>query len=572
MWGPSEVALSIEKAERQASRQLHNGDSYSPHSSGQPSTSDDNSILSRQATQPETRQHPIEAERQRTHLSNHSSTAACGLVGFALKGELPPFGGGREYPPPLPHRDRYLVDFSGPDDPVHGQNWPLKKKLITAAVLGYTTLVSAWGSSVFSSATAQVAMYFGISTEVATLGLSFYVLGFASGPLVWAPYSELKGRRPPLLLGIFGFSIFQIAVAVAKDVQTVLICRFWGGFFASSPLAVVGAVFADIFGQETRGTAIAVFSMAVFSGPLFAPIAGGFIAESYLGWRWTEYITAIMGFFALFLCIFFLEETYPPVILVAKATKLRRLTKNWGIHAKQEELEVNFRELVEKNFSRPLKLLVTEPIILLLSLYTAFVYGILYIFLTAYPIVFSEMRGYGLGVSALPYIGMVVGMLFGGLLVIAFQPWTNRRMRANNNVPIPEDRLVPAIIGSILFPIGIFWFSWTGNYPNVHWAAPTLAGIPLGIGLITIFLQSLNYLIDAYLMFAASAIAANTFLRSAFAAGFPLFGRQMFHNLGVNWAGSLLGFIAIAMIPIPIGFFFFGARIRKRSKWAPTEL
>jgi len=126
-------------------------------------------------------------------------------------------------------------------------------------------------------------VFFGISVEVAILGLSLYVLGFASGPLIWAPYSELKGRRPPLLFGIFGFSIFQIAVAVAKDLQTVLICRFWGGFFASSPLAVVGAVFADIFSQETRGTAIAVFSMAVFSGPLFAPIAGGFIAGSYLG-------------------------------------------------------------------------------------------------------------------------------------------------------------------------------------------------------------------------------------------------------------------------------------------------
>ncbi|KAG0633073.1 major facilitator superfamily domain-containing protein [Tuber brumale] len=572
MWGPSDVSLDIGKAERQASRQLHHGDNSSPHSSEISSSSESSSILSRQGAQRETDCHPTEVERERTRFSDHSNTLGRALVGFTSKGELPPFGGGREYPPPLPHRDRYLVDFSGCDDPVHGQNWPLKKKLITATVLGYTTLVSAWGSSVFSSATAEVAVFFGISGEVAILGISFYVLGFASGPLIWAPYSELKGRRPPLLLGIFGFSIFQIAVAVARDAQTVLICRFWGGFFASSPLAVVGAVFADIFSQETRGTAIAVFSMAVFSGPLYAPIAGGFITESYLGWRWTEYITAIMGFFALFLCLFFLEETYPPVILVSKATELRHLTKNWGIHARQEEIEIDFKELVEKNFARPLKLLFTEPIIFLLSLYTAFVYGILYIFLTAYPIVFGEIRGYGLGVSALPYLGMVIGMFLGGFLVIAFQPWTNKRMKANNNVPIPEDRLVPAIIGSILFPIGIFWFSWTGNYPDIHWAVPTLAGIPLGIGLITIFLQSINYLIDAYLMFAASAIAANTFLRSSFAAGFPLFGRQMFHNLGVNWAGSLLGFIAVVMIPIPIGFFIFGARIRKRSKWAPTEL
>lgn len=76
---------------------------------------------------------------------------------------------------------------------------------------------------------------------------------------------------------------------------------------------------------------------------------------------------------ALFLNIFFLEETYPPVILVAKASELRRLTRNWGIHAKQEEIEVNFKELISKNFGRPLKLLFSEPIIFLLSLYTAFI-------------------------------------------------------------------------------------------------------------------------------------------------------------------------------------------------------
>jgi DHA1 family multidrug resistance protein-like MFS transporter len=91
-------------------------------------------------------------------------------------------------------------------------------------------------------------------------------------------------------------------------------------------------------------------------------------------------------------------------------------------------------------------------------------------------------------------------MFLGGLLVVSFQPWTNRRMKANNDKPIPEDRLVPAIIGSVLFPIGVFWFSWAGNYPQVHWIVPTLAGIPIGIGLITVFLQSLNYLIDAYIM------------------------------------------------------------------------
>jgi DHA1 family multidrug resistance protein-like MFS transporter len=217
--------------------------------------------------------------------------------------------------------------------------------------------------------------------------------------------SELYGRRLPLLVSSFGFSIFCIAVAVAKDLQTVLICRFFGGFFGACPLTVVGAVFADMFNNAQRGIAITVFSIAVFSGPLLAPFIGGFITASYLGWRWTEYITAIMGFTGLALLVFLLEETYPPVILVNKAAELRRRTKNWGIHAKQEEIEIDLRELVEKNLGRPMRMLVKEPIVLLLSIYMAFVYGLLYLFLTFYPIVFQGIHGMKPGVSGLPYFG-----------------------------------------------------------------------------------------------------------------------------------------------------------------------
>ena len=118
--------------------------------------------------------------------------------------------------------------------------------MLLSVILGYTTLVSAFASSLFSAATAEVAAVFGVSTEVGLLGLSLYVLGFATGPILWAPLSELRGRKLPLLAAMFGFTIFQIAVAVGKDLQTVLICRFFGGVFGSCPLAVVAAIFSDV--------------------------------------------------------------------------------------------------------------------------------------------------------------------------------------------------------------------------------------------------------------------------------------------------------------------------------------
>lgn len=117
-------------------------------------------------------------------------------------------------------------------------NWPIRKKLATAAMLGFTTLTAAFGSSIFSAATGAIMQHFGVGSVVATLGTSLYVLGFATGPILWAPLSELKGRRFPLVLASFGFSVFNVAVATAKDLQTVLICRFFAGFFGACPLTV----------------------------------------------------------------------------------------------------------------------------------------------------------------------------------------------------------------------------------------------------------------------------------------------------------------------------------------------
>lgn len=369
---------------------------------------------------------------------------------------------------------------------------------------------------------------------------------------------------------MFGFSIFCIAVATAKDLQTILICRFFAGFFGACPLAVVAAVFSDMFGNRTRGIAMTIFSMGVFSGPLLAPFIGGFITSSHLGWRWTQYIPAMVGFLCFGLIVLFLEETYPPAILVQKASDLRRSTLNWGIHARQDEIEIDFKELISKNFSRPMRLLFLEPIVTSLSVYMAFVYGILYLFLTAYPFVFQRVHHMTPGVGGLPFFGMITGQILSGISVLLQQPWYNRKLTANNNVPVPEWRLPSVIAGGVAFAIGIFWFGWSGYKESVHWIVPTLSGLLTGFGLMSIFLQSLNYLVDAYLMFAASAIAGNTFLRSLCGAGFPLFATYMFDGMGIEWASTLLGCIGLVLIPIPVIFYIYGEKIRAMSSYAPT--
>lgn len=174
------------------------------------------------------------------------------------------------------------------------------------------------------------------------------------------------------------------------------------------------------------------------------------------------------------------------------------------------------------------------------------------------------------GVGGLTFFGMIIGQMLAGITVILQQPWYQRKLAANGGIPIPEWRLPSVMAGGVAFCAGIFWFGWSGYRSDIHWAVPAASGILTGFGLMSVFLQALNYLVDAYLMFAASAIAANTLLRSLCGAGFPLFSLYMFDGMGIQWASTLLGCVAAVLIPIPIAFYIYGRRLRGRSKFAPT--
>lgn len=150
--------------------------------------------MSRVPTSNDLERHPTELSRIATHRSLHVGTVGSRVSTKSQK-PLPNFGAGKPFPPPLPAKEEYVVEFDGPEDPMHAQNWPLRRKLLTGAMLGYTTLTSAFTSSIFSAATRAVAAEFGVGVEVGLLGTSFYVLGFATGPTLWAPLSELRGRR-----------------------------------------------------------------------------------------------------------------------------------------------------------------------------------------------------------------------------------------------------------------------------------------------------------------------------------------------------------------------------------------
>ena len=380
-------------------------------------------------------------------------------------------------------KDPNLISWNGPDDPENPMNWPQGWKWFYTVVLGMMTFCITFASSVFSTATVVTAKLFGVSLEVMTLGTSFFVLGFAVGPLVWGPMSELFGRKKPLFIGFFIFAIFQIATAVAQNLYTIMLTRFFGGVFGSAPLAIVGGTLVDFFNPVDRGVATCIFAGATFVGPVAGPIIGGFITQSYLGWRWTAYITAIMGFFFGAIGFLIIPESHAPTILSARAKKIRYETKNWAIHAKADESQVDIHNIVHIYLLRPFEMLVREPILLLVSLYLALVYGILYLFFEAYPISFQQGRGWNDGVGALPFISILIGVILAAITItIVTKTRFARKFKKHGRI-IPEERLPPMILGAFILPIGLFWFAWTSS-PEITWVPQVIAGIPIGWGML----------------------------------------------------------------------------------------
>lgn len=171
------------------------------------------------------------------------------------------------------------------------------------------------------------------------------------------------------------FALFQIPVAVATNLQSVLIFRFLQGFFGSSPAAVVGGALADIWDSRERGFAMPTFAGALFAGPVLGPIVGAFICSSDLGWRWTQWITLIMAFFLGTIAFFIIPETFAPVLLARRAKRLRHKTQNWALHAKHEEKQVDLKEIANRYLLRPAKMMFLEPILALITFYLSFVFG-----------------------------------------------------------------------------------------------------------------------------------------------------------------------------------------------------
>lgn len=474
-------------------------------------------------------------------------------------------------PPPPEESDPNMVTWDGPDDPANPQNWSVPYKWIVTVICSILTICVTFASSAPTSATLLIAEQFHISTEVANLITTCFLLGYVFGPFFWGPGSELLGRRPIFVSTMVAFTLFHLGQALAQNLETLLVTRFFAGFFAVAPMTTCGGIIADIWDPVGRGLSTSMFSACVFLGPVMGPIIASFVSESYLGWRWVFWLMMIFAGACTTVGVIFLPETYAPILLAKKAKQLRKVDPehNKEIYAEHERQDWSIMGVLNRTLLRPFHMLLMEPILVLVTIYLAVVYGVLYGLFEALPVIFMEKRGFTISQNGLVFIGVGIGAILGSGCNLYFTRHYPELIVKWRGFPPPEQRLFGAMFAGPCLVVGAFWLGWSGEYPAVPWYVPALSTVLIGLSVNLVFMSFLSYLVDTYLMYSASAFAANTFIRSAVAAGFPLFTVQMFTKLGVNWAGSLIGFVALALAPSPFLFYKYGARIRSKSKFAP---
>ncbi|RAQ55328.1 polyamine transporter 3 [Aspergillus flavus] len=446
------------------------------------------------------------------------------------------------------------------NDPANPFNWSRLYRWYITMVVSALVVCIAYGSSIVTGGLGLIEEKYHVSLEVATLTCSIMVCGFAVGPLLWSPLSEIIGRQPVYIISLALYTIFQIPCALSPNIGGLLACRFLCGVFSSSGLSLAGGTIADIWNIEERGMAIAYFAAAPYCGPVIGPIVCGWInvgSHRLDLFFWTN--MAFAG--AMTIIVGLIPETYTPVILKRRAKNLRQETGNLNIITEQEQAKPSFRDIVRISLIRPITMILTEPVLDLMCMYIVLIYAYLYAYFFAYPVVFGKLYGYNDGQIGLMFIPILIGAGFSLLIT----PMIEKRFKqvCRTRAPTPEDRLVGALLGAPFIPIAMFILGAT-SFKHIIWVGPASSGIAFGFGMVLCYYSVNNYIIDSYQKYAASALAAKVFLRSGGGAAFPLFTTQMYDRLGLQWASWLLAFIGVAMVLVPYGFYWFGERIRAK--------
>jgi DHA1 family multidrug resistance protein-like MFS transporter len=463
-----------------------------------------------------------------------------------------------------------LVDWYNTDDPANPQNWSSFKKGFIVSILCFYTSTVYCAGPIYSAAEPGIVQHFGVSPVAASLGLSLYVLAYGIGDLLFSPLTEIPiiGRNPIYFLTFIVFWVLSFPTAVVNNFGGLLALRFWLGFFGSPALANGGATIGDMYELIYIPYGLSWWVFSAWAGPAFGPLIGGFAAMAK-SWRWPLWEVVWMASPVLIVLLCLMPETSASNILLRRARRLRKLTGDSKLQSQSEidQRQMSGSDILFSALIRPMEIMLKDPSIFFVNLYTGYFYGVFYTFFEVFPLVFPPFYGFNLGQTGLAFLACFIGVSIALLAYFAYLHWYMIPDNIRNGLREQEHRLVPAIFGSFLLPVGLFIFAWTSD-SNIHWAVPLV-----GVGFFVIghffVMQSLFiYIPFSYPQYAASLFAGNSIWRSATAGASVVFARPLFVNLGVHKGVTLLAGLSVVGIFGTIALYVFGKRLRARSKFA----
>ncbi|KAF2830100.1 MFS general substrate transporter [Ophiobolus disseminans] len=460
--------------------------------------------------------------------------------------------------------DTGLIGWEDDEDPENPQNWTWSQKWVLMAWIAIMITISPTTSSLSAPGTGRTLDEFGVKSKtIGTLTTSIYVLGYAVGPLFLAPLSELYGRAPVINYSTLVFCAFLLGCALAPNMPGLIIMRLLAGIGGSAIVTIGSASIGDVFKVHERAAASAIVLGTQSLAPILGPLIGGFTSQN-LGWRWAYHIILIVTVPIGVLMVIFMQESNHPTILEKKA---RRLRKELGRDDLRSKLEMNLppRQVLARSLVRPIKFMFRSPIMFLVALYVAIVYGLFYLLVTTVPDVFQNIYHFEVQQTGLTYLGFGVGMLIGLGYVLRYNDRKVVYLQELNGGKFePEMRLANTIYHAPFIPISLFIYAWTTR-ASVPWIIPCLSFVPFGFGISGILVMCQTYAVDAFLETSASAVAALVVMRSIFGGFLPLVGPAVYSALGLGVGNTVLGVLALVMTTVPFGFLKWGGKIRR--KW-----
>ncbi|KAG2743990.1 MFS general substrate transporter [Suillus brevipes Sb2] len=457
--------------------------------------------------------------------------------------------------------DKFLVTFEENDarDPM---NFSYKTKwAITLVACAFTGIVAAAAAS-YSMGYQSMMRDLNCTQFQATVGLSLWSIGFGTVPLITSSFTEEFGRLNIYIVSSFGFMLTEMMIALSPNIQTVMLGRLLGGAFGSTGATLVGGSVADVWKQHERGQPMAFFALIAVAGTGLGPLIAGVIeANPRLGWRWIQWVHVMFTGAYFISVVLFMKETRATIVLTRLASKKRKETGDNRYQAKAEIEKQNLMTLIKISCTRPIYLLLTEPIVQSFSLWIGFTWGVVFALVESISAEFQAVYGFNVQSTGFMFSTLIFGSFIGYFANIYQEKLYQKHFLRKRQ----EARLYLPCVAALLVPIGIFIYAWTAR-PEVHWIAPAIGLTIFMSGGFVIYMVVFLYLADCYGTYASSAIAGQSLCRNLAASFFPLFTTQMFARLTHRWGLTLFGCIGAALVPIPWVLFFYGSRIRARSK------